>query len=692
MFRYLYIALFVVCFYLPSNSAFAVRTIHESFMSQESSKKELVGEFAGGQFGSSMTKGDFNRDGIEDLVISAPIASPKDKNWSGAVRVMFGGTYNIVTYHGENSGDQLGRALAVGDFNGDGADDLAIGAHNAYVSGENPGKVYLVYGGNIEGNSRDFANEKADLELVGPLDKSGFGLALDSGDMNADGIADLYVGSPLFQYQGNPNVGAVYAYFGSDNGPEKQYSRVFFGQEREERFGSDIKNGDLNGDGYLDLVVSAYRADTKGQSQAGKVYYYNGTDYYKMFDPDISIEGVYNGGWFGFSLDIADINGDGTDDLAVSSFPYWHDHKISQVSIFYGGDRFKFDGGTMIGNDESVDLAISHPEGDNLLASDVILRDVNGDSKADVLLGAPGVSTVNESEGAVYLLETSSKDLDKKYNVKEKDLDSYIYGEFIDDWFGNSLEVLDFNGDGHQDLAVGAMYADSGEITDNGKVFVLWGDGGSFGKQKNVSEVNRNEVSRGEFVREILTKFDLREKKKSEISNCHNYREFCLFNFMSMSSYNEIQLEPQLILYPDIRLGDEYYEDITTATLLGLVNGYIDVKDSPFNKDLPISRIQALKVIMGATDLVPAKYRFELIASLGSYDKLISQESYFTDVDAKIDHMWWYPRYVNFAVDQGLVDEGEFFRPDEFISKDELNELIERTVEFINSENAEVKS
>ncbi len=691
MLRFLYIVLLLVCF--PSYSVFASGLIHESFVSQDDTKKVFIGEFPGGQFGSMLAKGDFNNDGIQDIVVSAPVASPKDKKWSGMVRVIFGGSYAVVTYHGENPGDQLGRALTVGDFNGDGLDDIAIGAHNAYRSNSNPGKVYFIYGGNIEGNSRDFANESADFELVGLSDKSGFGLALAVGDMNADGIDDLYVGAPLFNHNGQENTGAVYVYFGNHEGPSKQYKRVFFGQNANERFGSYIKNGDLNGDGYTDLLISAYRADSNGQNQAGRVYYYNGTEYHKMFDPDMYLEGVVHGGWFGFSMDVSDVNGDGIDDLAVSSFPYWHDHELSQVSIFYGGDKFKFEGGVINNNDNAVDVVIRQPEGSNIIASDVVLRDVNGDSKADVLIGSPGVRNGEEaSEGAVYMLESKTAPLEHVYEVRNKDLDTYIYGEFVNDWFGNSVEVLDFNNDGYKDIVVGAMYADTETGTNNGKVFVLWGDDNVFANKKNVSNIRNNEVSRAEFVREVLFQFNLRKKKKTAISDCYEYREFCLFNFMSMSSYNDIQLEPKLILYPDVKPNDEYYDDITTATILGLVNGYINLKDSPFNKDLAISRIQALKVILGASDLMSSMYRFELIASLGSYEKLLNQESAFIDIDTRIDHMWWYPRYVNFAVDQGLVDKGEFFRPDENITKEELDELLKRTVEFLTNENAEIES
>jgi len=97
-------------------------------------------------------------------------------------------------------------------------------------------------------------------------------------------------------------------------------------------------------------------------------------------------------------------------------------------------------------------------------------------------------------------------------------------------------------------------------------------------------------------------------------------------------------------------------------------------------------------VILGAADLVNSKYKFELVAILGTEDKLFNQKSYFQDIDSKIDTMWWYPRYVNFAVENGIVSEGEYFRPNDKITVWEFNAMIDRTIEFLNKQNEETES
>lgn len=156
-----------------------------------------------------------------------------------------------------------------------------------------------------------------------------------------------------------------------------------------------------------------------------------------------------------------------------------------------------------------------------------------------------------------------------------------------------------------------------------------------------------------------------------------------MFNFTAISSYNDIQLEPELILYPDVRPGSEFYEDINLATMLSLVNGYLNEKGTPFHPDLPVTRIQALKIILSATDLVPYLHQFELANLLGAEENISKQKSVFSDVSAKISSRWWYPRYVNFALENDIIDKGELFRPDENITIEELDDMVNRTLQYL---------
>lgn len=645
----------------------------------------VTGEFAGGQFGSELKAGDLNDDGVDDLVISAPLASEGGKKWNGAVKILFGSHYKEVDIYGENEGDQLGRAITIGDFDGDKLEDIAIGSHNAYVSDTRPGKVYVFLGKNGLKNIAEKGLEGADFEISPGKDKEGFGLALNKSDFNNDGFDDLLVGAPFAAGLEKTNSGVVYGYLGSKTGLSSIPRVFFYGKTANERFGSIIESGDFNGDSYTDVVIGAYRSDVGEKKQSGKVYFYEGRSkpVFVLFDADEEIGGMLDGEWFGFSTSVGDVNADGFDDIAMTSFPYWGDRQESQLSIIYGGAEF----------DGKSDVTVSDPIGETLLGQDVLLRDVNGDNRADIVLGAPGVNDVkSEDEGLVYMIYSGGLKYKNKYKLSHKEADSFIYGENGDDWFGSQMEVLDINNDKYQDLVVSAIYADGDQSPDAGKVYVIFGNSKPFGDVKTVNAPTGNEVSRGELIKEVVERFDLKNTKASEITNCYEHKEFCLFNFLAMSSYDDVQLEPELILYPDVSPGNEYYEYINIATILGVANGYMDDENSPFNQDMPITRVQALKIILGASDLVAAKYKFELIEELGGHQKLTSQETAFYDVDAKIDHMWWYPRYINFALQKRIIEEADYFRPDDYITRGELDLWIGNTLEYLNESDEETDS
>lgn len=678
---FIILSVLLACFF-TFNEVFAYRAVFETHITVNPFKIDFIGNSSGGQFGAVFSSGDFNGDSIDDLFIGSPFASTGGKQWNGTVGVYFGGFNSSspdIVYHGKSSGEQLGTSIVIGDFNNDGLDDAAMGAYNAYNKGLRTGKVYLMYGKPlIDLNVIDFAIDRPNFVLYGKNHGDNFGLALEKGDINNDGIDDLFIGAPNASSSNTSNSGLVYVYFGLDKkfATDKRSDIVLLGQNKGEKFGSIIKIGDIDGDNKTDIVVGAFMAN--------KVYYYNRAG---EFPPQIKfptkiLQDGFDKDWFGFSLDIGDINNDSLDDLAISSFPYLGDKSNSKINIYLGGDDLS----------NIPDSVISDPLNESLLASSVLLEDINGDNNAEIIIGAPGASLAKSADaGDVYIIDTKFGLL-PFYSIQDKKITTLINGENPDDWFGYSLEVLDFDNDGIHDLAISARYFDGPDSINNGKVYILSGKYYPFGAMKFVYDLSDEEITRGEFIKIVLESLDIKIKKADEINNCYEYKEFCLFNFMAISSYDGIQLEPDLLLFPDVKPGDEYYEDIVVAAILNLVNGYINEKNSPFRPDLPITRIQALKIIFGAADLVPPKYKFELIAMLGSSADLINQPTYFVDIDSKIPEMWWYPRYVNFAVENNIVDSGEYFRPNDNITSKELDEIITRTLDYLNSKNEEINS
>lgn len=186
-------------------------------------------------------------------------------------------------------------------------------------------------------------------------------------------------------------------------------------------------------------------------------------------------------------------------------------------------------------------------------------------------------------------------------------------------------------------------------------------------------------LSRGEAVHQTVQTFDLRKKNADFINDCLNHLDECFFAFTAATRYYQVSLNP-LKLYPDVSSVYAYADDINLATMLGLVHGNVDEKNSPFYPRAYMTRIQALKVVLGAAKMMDWREKFELVRDLGNEDSLRAQTTIFKDVDAQKDDTWWYPRYVNFALDSGVIDAGEYFRPDEPITAAEYQYLLQKTL------------
>lgn len=667
----------IVCV-VSSLSVYAVKYVYETYVSVDKDISSYVGGVPGEQFGSSLASGDFNGDGYDDLVASSPFFSIGDKTWNGSVRIIFGGSNlnSDVVFLGQFSGDQFGTSLAVGDYNNDNYDDLAVGAYNALQGTTRPGKVYIYFGKSEWGTqTSNFAFNKPDVDYTGMSGGNAFGLSLYTQDINNDLVDDLLVGAPFASNKNFDKSGVVYGFYGAYKRMSSSADIFFYGQGKNERFGASIAGGDLDMDGLSDVVVGAYFASSATYKRAGRVYLFSGVSKSAPLVQSATdfIEGAADNEGFGFSIDTGDFNGDEKSDLIVGSFPYFGDRTKARVSVFFGGEKF--------GPISSID--VKNPLGEALLGSDVLFAKLDSDASDDIVIGAPGVGNpVSSDSGDVYIIYSSATQK-TFFDVSNKDVTSIIHGENEDDWFGYALTDLDFDGDGFNDLAISSMYSDYENSINSGKVFVLYGDGSFIGEKREIFDNSSGGVSRGEFISAVVQKFDLKTKKADEIENCYAYREFCFFNFLALSSYDEVSLEPELILYPDISTFDSYYEDVIIGTIFGLVNGYAGEEDSPFHPERPVTRIQALKVVLGASELLSPIYKFE--------QNSVAESSYFSDINPQIPGMWWYARYVNFALDKGFIDAGEFFRPDDNISSDELNDLIDRVLKYINARDEETK-
>lgn len=184
------------------------------------------------------------------------------------------------------------------------------------------------------------------------------------------------------------------------------------------------------------------------------------------------------------------------------------------------------------------------------------------------------------------------------------------------------------------------------------------------------STIRRNSyLSRGEATDLVVEYFQMEEKNAKFLSECEAKMDECLFSFSAMTNFHGFNADPAL-LYPDVGPAYRYYNSIKVATVLDLVRGYYAEDESPYRPLQPINRIEALKLVLGASGLMGWKEKFEL--------KLMEQQPNWLLASLN-GNDWWYARYIAGAADKGIIASAENFIPEEGISKKEFLQLLEST-------------
>jgi hypothetical protein len=403
----------------------------------------------GDGFGIVLAAGDFNGDGFIDLAVGVPLEDvPYQGNNienAGAVNIVHGTADGLVPanepiWHQDVDGipgspeswDKFGGALAAGDFDGDGRDDLAIGVPAESLGSSEEGMicgaVHVLYSstGDLTATGNQLWTQQ-DLGLGYDANCSWyqFGISLASGDFDGDGYTDLAIGANGEDVSGKDRAGAVNILFGSGSGLTATGSMRLHQDEPgvddrcegEDFFGTALAAGDFDSDGYADLAVGVpYEDIIEGADDAGAVNILYGS--------------------------------------ATGPRGYY-------LPIWYQG---------------SVDV-LGSPEGDDRFGRPLAAGDINGDGYVDLAIGVPyeDVGSVLNA-GAVNVLYGSAEGLTATGNqLWHQDTPGVPDGAAEWNWYGEALAIGDSNSDTYADLAVGIPFYNIGTADNAGAVNLLYG-------------------------------------------------------------------------------------------------------------------------------------------------------------------------------------------------------------------------
>jgi hypothetical protein len=483
--------------------------------------------------GEALVAGDFDGDGVDDLAIGIRwddqeihaqhevgqvqirwgIAGEGLESWQFVKYLWQGGVSSVDD---AENGDSFGQALAVGDFDQDGRDDLAIGIPGEDIDGvSGAGAVEIRYGATDRSAAletrRFFLHENLPGVAGSCSTDDLWGEVLAAGDLDNDGFDDLVVGAPSESVNGDSDAGRIWIFYGSNAGivvsgsqiVDEDTSNVPSDTTPNDRFGQAIALNDRNGDGFADLAIGVEHWD--GVPRTGGVHLINCNasgpifttallvtqDSFGFADQDEDFDR------FGRALAGGDFDADGFGDLAIGvpheDFGTEGSETVDAgvVHILYGSPVSQTSGGTAYLSKSTSGVPGDPTESDQMGTS-LVAADFDGDGYDDLAIGVPGERTVPGSfVGAVTVVRGGAEGMttahSSSWNLDKPGIPGTASPS---DFFGWRLGAGDFDGDGHADLAIGAPKDEAaGMPADSGTALVLYGtlfsdsfEGGSTGE------------------------------------------------------------------------------------------------------------------------------------------------------------------------------------------------------------------
>ncbi len=417
---------------------------------------DWIGEanYGGNSYGAAVASaGDVNGDGYADIIIGAPYYT-NGQTQEGRAYAYYGSASGLSAasdwaFESDLAKCQMGwKAASAGDVNGDGFDDVLVSSEYCTTGDPYTNREGRVY--LFLGSASGLSDTYDWMKDGGVFDESFGWSAASAGDVNDDGYDDVIIGAPWASYP-EEHEGRAYVYYGSSSGLPDTADWIQESNAWWTGFGSWVDSaGDVNGDGFDDVIIGHYGWSSP-EDHEGRAYIYLGSATGLAHSSAWTFENNHEYSELGISVaGVGDVNGDGYDDVMVGGGRYANPEPFEGIVYLFIGSA----------TGPSTTPAWSHEGNQNWAQYGWAVEpagDVNDDGYDDAIIGAPWYTDTIHAEGVVFLYFGSHNGsiFTTSYSKGA--------GQAEAKWGWSVSSAGDVNGDGRDDIIVGGRDYDGGQ-------------------------------------------------------------------------------------------------------------------------------------------------------------------------------------------------------------------------------------